>query len=336
MKPVTVAQIGCGYWGPNLLRALHGLPGVAVKWLCDLKPGRLAWAKSRFPRLHVTARAEELLEDGEVDAVVLATEVITHYGLARAVLNAGKHAFVEKPLAKSLSQAKELASLAAKKRLVLEVGHVYLYHPAVQALNKELKSGRLGKLLYLDLSRVNPGPPNPRHDVIWDMAPHDAALALHLAGAKPRSVRATGRRWSNPQLDEAASFEIDFKNGVWARVHVSWLSAQRVRRLEAYGSKGTAFFDDAVAVEKLKFVLPGQDNRAQSGATAKTLSYGVGELRVPALTTTEPLMNELADFISCVRRGRRPLSGAGMGVEVVRVLEAAAASAASGGRVVRL
>ncbi|MBI4370711.1 MAG: Gfo/Idh/MocA family oxidoreductase [Elusimicrobia bacterium] len=336
MRTLTLAQVGCGYWGPNLLRVFSGLPGARMKWLCDRKPGRLDWARQRHPALRLTRDFDEILDDPEVDAVVVATEVVAHHALAAAALRAGKHVFVEKPLAHSARLAAELARLAARRRRVLAVGHVFLYHPAFRVLRAQLVPGKLGRLRYVDMVRVNPGPPRPRHDVIWDMAPHDAAMALDLAASPPVSVRASGLRWRLP-VDEAAFFEIRFKSGVLARVHVSWLSSRRVRRVEAYAENGAAFYDDSEPVEKLKIVLPGEDTRvrAKAGESA-TLYYGPGRTIIPALSKDEPLALECADFLAAIRRGRAPCSGAEIGVQVVRVLAAAALSAAAGGKEIRL
>lgn len=332
-RPFTVAQVGCGYWGPNLLRVFSELGGV--KRLCDLSPGRLAWAKQRYPHLEVSQRYEDILEDPEVDAVVIATVVVTHYELARKALEAGKHVFVEKPLAHSAVEAQRLADLARKKHRALGVGHVFLYHPAFRTLKAELAAGKLGRPCYADFVRINPGPPAPKHDVIWDMAPHDAAMAIDLGG-KPRSVRALGRRYLNDKLDEAAFFDIEFDKGFVGRIHVSWLSSRRVRRVEVYGTAGSAFYDDVEPFEKLRLVSRGEDTRvgAKQGE-AKSLYYAPGDIRIPALAPEEPLKAEAADFLAACREGRQPLSGPEIGVRVVRVLEAAAQSAATG-KTVRL
>lgn len=335
MKTATLAQVGCGYWGPNLLRTFSSLPGARLKTLCDKKPGRLAWAREKYPGLLTTEDYAEVLADPEIDAVVVATEVVTHHALAKAALKAGKHVFVEKPLAHSAREALDLARTAKARRRVLGVGHVYLYHPAIAALRAALKSGRLGRVQYLDLARVNPGPPAPRHDVIWDLAPHEVSLALDLAGAKPVAVRATGLRWGL-NVDEAAFLEIRFAGGVAARVHASWRSHRKIRRCDVYASRGAAFFDETAAAP-LAFVFPGADNRVGAGkGFSGTFSYGAGRVETPALAGESPLTLECADFLAAVRRGGAPRSGAALGVAVVRVLEAAARSAASGGRDIRL
>ena len=331
-----MAQIGCGYWGPNLLRVFHELPGARFAWLCDKKPGRLEWAREKYPRLKMTTELADVLRDPAVDAVVVATEVVTHHAIAAAALKAGKHVFVEKPLAHSTREAADLARLAASRRRVLAVGHVFLYHPAVRVLREQLAPKRLGRLRYVDMVRVNPGPPRPRHDVLWDMAPHDVAMALDLTGAAPLSVRAIGLRWKL-KLAEAAFLEVRFARGALARIHVSWMSSRRIRRVEAYCENGAAFYDDTEPVEKLRLVFPGEDTRVGAKAAEKrTLYYGPGRTVVPVLPQEEPLKNECADFLDSIRRGRRPYSGAETGVGVVRILEAASRSAARGGKEIRL
>jgi predicted dehydrogenase len=320
-----------------LLRVLHEIPGARVKWLCDLKPGRLSWARERWRGLQTTEDYGQMIQDPEVDAVIVATEVVTHAPLVEAALRAGKHVFVEKPLTNSSQAAEALAELAAQRKLTLAVGHIFIHHPAVRMLKSELASGSLGEICYMDMARVNPGPPAPKHNVLWDMAPHDAAIALHLAGAAPRAVRGTARRYLNEGLDEAAFFEIDFPGPVLARIHVSWLSSRRIRRVEVYARQGALFYDDVEPFEKVRIVSPGRDTRVNAKAgEAKTLYYGAGDIRIPALPPDEPLRRECVDFIESAKAGRQPESGPRMGLEVVRVLEAACRSAEQGGREVKL
>lgn len=334
-RTVTLAQVGCGYWGPNLLRSFRAVPGARVKWLCDKKPGRLRWARETFPDLRTSADLDEVLADPEVDAVAVATEPYTHHALGKAVLAAGKHLFMEKPLARSGAEAEDLERRARARRRVVGVGHVYLHHPGVEALKAELSRGRLGRPLYLDLARVNPGPPEPRHDVIWDLAPHEASLALDLAGAPAVAARATGLRWGL-RVDEAAFIELRFRNGVVARIHASWRSNRKIRRLDVYAERGSAFFDET-SPTPLTVVRPSADNRVKAGAAfSGVFSYGAGRVETPALPKASPLERECADFVAAVRSGRAPRSDARLGVAVVRALEAAARSAAAGGREVRI
>lgn len=334
MRTIVLAQVGCGYWGPNLLRSFGSVPGARVKTLCDLRPGRLEWARANFPGLSTTTNLESVLNDPEIGAVAIATEPVTHYALGRKILDAGKHLFVEKPLAHTTKGALDLVARAKKKRRTVGVGHVYLYHPGVVALKAALTPKRLGRVQYLDLARVNPGPPAPKHSVIWDLAPHEASLAVDLAGAAPVAVRATGLRWTLKVL-EAALFEIRFKNGVVARVHSSWRGHARVRRLEAYCENGAAYFDETAA-EKLRLVYPGVDNRAKAGKSAANLTYGAPRVETPGLADNQPLAAECGDFIAAVRRGAQPESGPALGVAVVRVLEAAEKSALAGGKEIKL
>ncbi len=335
MKTVVVAQVGCGYWGPNLLRSFSAIPEVRVKTLCDVRPGRLAWARDHFPTLVTTGKFEDILDDPEVDAVIVATEPVTHHALGRKVLGAGKHLFVEKPLAHSAREALDLTRRAKTKRLTIGVGHVYLYHPGVVRLKAELVPGKLGRVQYLDLARVNPGPPDPKHSVIWDLAPHEVSLAIDLAGVRPLAVRATGLRW-NLKVLEAAFIEIRFARSVFARIHASWRGHARVRRLDAYCEKGAAAFDE-MAADKLRIVYPGADNRAAASSTAsETLTYGAPRVEIPELSSEQPLAAECADFIDAMRCGRDPRSGPSLGVAVVRVLEAAEKSALRGGKEIEL
>jgi len=335
-KTLTLGQIGCGYWGPNLLRTFRELPGARLKWLCDLKPGRLEWARERNPGLQTTEDYRVILSDPEVDAVLVATEVVTHHALARAALEAGKHVFVEKPLTNSTEQARDLAALAKGRGLTLGVGHVFLYHPAFRALKAALVPERLGRLYAADLVRINPGPPAPKHNVLWDMAPHDVAMAIDLAGCAPVMVRASGHAYQRPDVADAAFMELHFPGNVLARVHVSWLSSRRIRRVEVYAERGSAFYDDTESFEKVRIVSRGEDTRV--GAKAKdshALYYGAGDIHIPALPPEEPLRKECADFLDAVREGRQPFSGPDSGVRVVEVLEAACESLKHDGEAVK-
>lgn len=334
MKNVTIAQVGCGYWGPNLIRAFRDMKGTTLKSLCDARTGRLQWALGEFPGLLATTELADLLTDPEVDAVAIATEPVTHYALGRAVLDAGKHLFMEKPLAVGAREAEDLARRAKAKRLVIGVGFVYLHHPAILALRAALTPKKLGKPLYLDLARVNPGPPRPKHSVIWDLAPHEASLAVVLAGARPVAVRATGLRWGMKVL-EAALIEARFANGVVARIHASWMGHGRVRRLDAYCEKGAAYFDETADIA-LKFVYPGLDNRAGGRGAAKTLTYGEPIVEIPYLPGDKPLGAECAAFVNAVRQRQDPEAGAALGVTVSRLLHAAERSAARGGQEIKL
>jgi predicted dehydrogenase len=212
---------------------------------------------------------------------------------------------------------------------------VYLYHPAVQALKAALNPQELGLVQYLDLARVNPGPPEPKHSVLWDLAPHEVSLAVDLAQKKPISVRATGMRWDH-RVFEAANLEIKFSGGILARIHASWRGHLKVRRLDAYCEKGMASFDE-MAPNQLKLVYPGQDNRIGAGDQfSGTLTYGEPRIDIPVLPSAKPLNAECADFISSLNKGHDPRSGADLGVCVVRILEAAERSAKLRGQEIRL
>jgi predicted dehydrogenase len=335
MKTITLAQVGCGYWGPNLLRALKSVPHAKVKWLCDKKPGRLSWVRKNHSDVSATADLEQILGDPDIDAVAVATEPYTHHKIGCAVLNANKHLFMEKPLARSKKEALELVHLAKVRQKIIGVGHVYLYHPAIEKLRETFDRGSLGQPLYLELERVNPGPPKPKHDVIWDLAPHEISLALTFAGAAPRSVRAIGLKW-DLKLFEAASIEIRFANDVFARVHASWRSCYKIRRLDAYCEKGSAFVHELSPIP-LRLVYPSKDNRiGASKSFSGTFSYGQGRTETPSVKKIQPLEKECADFVSAIRERRKPRSDGALGVQVVQVLEAASRSAAAGGREIRL
>lgn len=332
---IILAQVGYGYWGPNLLRSFNQVQGVRVSWLCDKKPGRLSAAVNRYKGLKTTADFKKIIDDREVNAVVIATEPVSHYELGKAVLESGKHLFMEKPLAMSSKQAETLSRLAKARKRIIGVGHVYLYHPAVEKLREIVKQGRLGAPVYLDLARVNPGPPSPKHDVIWDLAPHEASLALSFAKSDPVSVRATGLRWDQKRT-EAAFIEVRFRNDVYARIHASWRAHAKLRHMDVYFERGAAFMNE-LAPNQLRIVYPSKDNRVGAAKSfSGTFSYGEGREETPRVEKAFPLEKECADFVKCIREGRAPRAGAALGVQVVQILEAASRSAARGGKEVRI
>jgi predicted dehydrogenase len=285
----------------------------------------------------LTDRFEDLLTDRSLDAVAVVTPIPTHRSLAEAALRAGKHVFVEKPLAQTADDAARLVDLADRQRLVLATGHVFVYHPAVNRLREAVTVGELGRLYYVDAARVNLGPPNPPTNVVWDLGVHDVAILLSLLSETPTEVSAQGYRYAHHDTIDVVFARLAFDSGLMAQLHASWLSAMKVRRFFVSGSEGSAIFDDTLAKGKLSLAGPGEDNRTGSavGETAQ-LAYKSGEIRTPDLGTTLPLTVECEDFLRCVRAGAQPRSSGRDGWAVVRVLEAIERSIAAGGRTVRL
>lgn len=324
LAPLQVAVIGAGYWGPNLIRNFNALDDSQVRWVCDRKAGRLQYIRERFPQLPLTDDWERVLSDPDVDAVAIATPVSTHRALAIAALRAGKHVFVEKPLAEQTASAQEIARVAEETGRVLAVGHIFVYHPAVAAMYELIAAGRIGRLCYAESSRVNLGPPASEVNVIWDLAVHDVAVLLYLWQQEPVEVTAFGNRYKHGSLLDAAFLNVRFADGSMAQHHVGWLTPEKQRRLFVAGTKGSLVFDDTLSEGKLRYIDQGEDSRIGLGdEESKELFYRPVQARSIELPSEEPLRAECRHFLECIRTGKRPRADGSAGVAVVRVLEAA-------------
>ena len=333
----TVALIGCGYWGPNLLRNYMELPQARVGRLCDARPEALEKALVRYPSLRVTTDYGEVLADPDVAAVVIATPISTHHALATAALHAGKHVFVEKPIAASVAEAEELVGLADATGLTLMVGHTFVYSPPVRMVKRMIDDGDLGEIRFVTSQRVNLGLHQKDVSVIWDLATHDLAILDYWLGnghVGPRdeiaSVSVTGRACVRPNVPDIAFVNLRFSSGVVALAHVSWLSPVKLRRTVVVGSRKMVLYDDTDADEKVRLYDHGVDFPEPSTFEEFELSYHTGDIIAPRLDSSEPLRIEAEHFLECVESGTRPLSDGAAGLRVVRVLEAAEESLTNG------
>lgn len=330
---VKVALVGYGYWGPNLLRNYWTLPDVWVSWLCDLNESRLAEAKTRYPTLETTTSLDDVLNDAEVDAVVIATPITTHHAIARTALLAGKHVFVEKPMTASAAEADDLLAVAESTGKVLMVGHTFVYSPPVQKVKDIIDSGELGDIYFITSSRVNLGLHQRDVSVIWDLAPHDLSILEYWLGETPSSVGAVGRGCVVERIPDVAFLSLGYESGVVAQIEVSWLSPVKLRRTVIVGSKKMLMYDDTENVEKVKIFDHGVDFREPESFGEYQLSYRTGDILSPKLSSLEPLFIEASHFVECVRSGARPRTDARAGRGVVRALEAAERAMNEGCRV---
>ncbi len=337
MKTVNVGLIGCGYWGPNLLKSLMRIDGCRVAAVADIRAGRLGFVQERYPMVRTMTDYGELLKDMRIDAVVLATPPESHALIGGEILRSGKHLFVEKPLAASSAEGAALAEAASKRRLVLMVGHLFVHHPAVTEMKKWLDAGRIGALCYVNSTRLNMMPPETRLNVVWDLACHDVAMILHLTGAEPLEVSASGRDYVKEGRVDAAFINMAFPGKVFANIHAGWLMPGRVRKTYVMGTKGAIVFDDTLVAEKVVVYGEGVDTRLGSKDTGSaSLAYGSGPVLRPEIDPREPLLAECEHFIGCVRTGERPLTDAASGVSTIRVMEAACESIGMNSSPVRL
>jgi predicted dehydrogenase len=289
----------------------------------DLRSGRLESIREQYPGLNTTTDYRSVLDDDEINAVVLATPVDTHYTFGAEALRAGKHLFVEKPLALTSADAWGLVELAESLGRVLVVGHVFQFAPGVRRIKREIEAGILGKVFHISSTRINLGPPDPTLDVIWDLAPHDCSIILHLLGETPIGVMARGDSYKRDGVIDNAHIELVFPSGSTAHIHVSWLSANKMRLLQLFGERGSVTYDEMLALDgKVKRYDNGIDNRLLVGdADTVQLGYSTGDIHVLQLEQHEPLRMECSEFVRAVETGSAPANNGVMGARVVELLE---------------
>jgi predicted dehydrogenase len=332
---LRIAVIGAGHWGPNLIRNFHNHQASDVAWVVDRDEARLALTKSRYPEIHVTTDPALALADPGVDAVIVATPTTTHYGLALAALQAGKHVLVEKPIATRTAEAEELCELAERNGRVLMVGHVFLYNRAIRRAKEYLKEGRIGEVFYLSMMRTNLGPIRMDVNAAWDLAAHDIAIANYWLDATPVAAAAQGGSWINAGIEDAIFANLFYPDRIVANLHVSWLSPRKVRDITVVGEKGMLTFDDMNLSEPLR-VYDKQVTEQQTPGFIDTFasfrtSIREGDILIPQVGVSEPLKAECDHFLECVAKGTRPLSDGWSGAAAVRVLAALERSLRNGG-----
>jgi predicted dehydrogenase len=324
------AIVGLGYWGPNLVRNLYEVPEAEVVSVCDMRPERIEGIRRRYPSIEGCSRLEQVLEDPRVDAVVIATPVRTHYPLAMAALTAGKHVFVEKPLAASVTAAAELTAVARERGLVLMPGHTFLYSPPVNMIRDLITSGELGEIYFVSASRVNLGLHQADVSVAWDLGPHDFSILRYWLQETPTHVSATSRCCVLPDTPDVVFINLEFASGTIAHVELSWLAPSKLRRTTIVGSRKMVVYDDT-STEPVRVFDSGVSLPDPATFGEYHLSYRTGDIVSPHLDVAEPLFVELRDFCTAIRTGSTPRSSAELGLEVVRLIEAVDRSLACDG-----
>ncbi|MEJ7892589.1 MAG: Gfo/Idh/MocA family oxidoreductase [Solirubrobacteraceae bacterium] len=319
---VRVAVAGLGYWGPNLARNFAALPGCEVTWLVDANPEALVRVGAGHPEARRAADLAEALADERVDAVILATPVPTHAALAEQVLDAGKHCFVEKPLATTVADAERAVAAAERAGRLLMVGHLLEYHPAVETLKEIADSGQLGELHYVYSHRLNLGKLRADENALWSLGAHDVSVLLHLLGEEPSEITARGEGYMRPGVEDVVFCFMRFPSGRAAHMHLSWLDPHKARRFTVVGAKRMATFDDMDLERKVTVYDKGFDESASTYGEYITRS---GDIWSPRIPNREPLRIECEHFVECIRSGATPRSDGASGLRVVRVLEAAQA-----------
>jgi len=338
MKAIKVGVIGCGYWGPNLIRNFCENHKTDIKYACDLDGDRIERIRLRYPAVTTTTDYRDLLRDGNIHVVAIATPVHTHYRLAREALEAGKHVFVEKPLASNVKESEELVSLARKKGLLLFVDHIFLYTGAVRKAKDFVSSKKLGDIYYFDSVRVNLGLFQHDINVIWDLAPHDISIMDYLFPQKPKSISAFGVSHIHRNIEDIAYVTVNFENSLIAHLHLNWLSPVKIRRIIIGGSKKMVVFDDLDPIEKIKVYDRGVESIEgdKKRIYQHSVQYRIGDMCAPRIDSTEALRAAIDHLAECIDEKKSPITDGESGLRVVRLLEAADQSLKKGGTKIAL
>jgi predicted dehydrogenase len=327
---IVLAQIGCGYWGPNLVRNFSTLSHCWVKYVVDSSAERRAFVESNFPRTKAVESVATVLSDPEVDAVIIATPAGTHFQIARESLLAGKHIFVEKPLATKVAEVDILAVIAQERKLVVMAGHTFIYNAAVRYVKKLIDTGDLGEIRYIYSQRLNLGRIRSDIDALWNFAPHDISIIQYWLGdPEPLTVNRSGMDFMQNGVEDVVFLNLAYPGKIMANVHVSWLDPQKVRKIIIVGSRKMVVYDD-IADDKIAIYDKGIDRKAILGQNMDfdslrqvQFDYRSGDILLPQVKFTEPLKAEAEHYLDCIRSGRDPLTGIAHARAVVSILERA-------------
>ena len=326
-KPINVGVVGCGYWGPNLIRNLRSLPDCRLSVVCDLSQERLRHMRTLYPEVEGETDFNRIVNRADLDAVVIATSVRHHFPMAKACLLAGKHTLIEKPMAASTAECEELIEIARQRSLVLMVGHTFLYSAPVRKIKEIVDHGDVGELRYISARRLNLGLFQKDINVTWDLAPHDVSIILYIMQELPRSVNCRGNAHITPGIEDVTSMSLQFSKERSAIIHSSWHDPRKVREMTIVGSKRMIVYDDIAPQEKIKVF----DVRVERPPHYDTFAefhyaYHYGDTYSPYIKQDEPLKTECQHFLQCITDGATPLTSGRAGSDVVRILEASSAS----------
>jgi predicted dehydrogenase len=334
--PIRIGVVGLGQWGPNHVRNLGHIEGCAVVRMCDRSPERLASARGQFPGVDSSADARRVTKGEDIDAVVIATPVQTHYKLVKEALENGKHVLCEKPLALTLAQSRTLTALAKRKRKILMVGHVFLYNPGTLHLKEAIDRGELGRIYYMDAVRTNLGPVRSDVGVVYDLASHDISIFNFLLGAKPVSVSAVGGAFLQKGIEDIGFLTLTYPGGVICHVHTSWLNPRKVRQLTIVGDHRMAVWDDMNTLEPIRMYDKGVVPKGYASFGEFQMILRDGTITIPKIKLFEPLHRQDQEFVDCIGSQRTPAASASFATDIVCVLEAARASMRRAGRTTRI
>ena len=340
---IGIGVVGAGYWGPNLIRNFGVLDECELVAVADASPERLESIGRSYPHLRLASQLQDLLADGKIDAIALATPADTHYELGKAFIESGRSVFIEKPLARTVSQCEKLIELAQSRGTVLMVGHTFEYNAAVERIADYIEKQELGELYYIYSQRLNLGIVRRDVNAMWNLAPHDISIALKWLKEMPVAVNARGYTYLQKGVEDVVYLNLEFASGVAAHIHVSWLDPGKVRRTTVVGSEKMVVYDDASTDAKIQLFDKGIDRRHIGGSLGEFDSFGkfqliqrAGDVLIPRIEFVEPLRIECAEFLACVANNREPRTSGQSGLRVVRILEAASKSLESGGALIDL
>jgi len=334
---LNIGIVGCGYWGPNLVRNFNSLSDCTVKWLCDANPDRLAYMKKLYHDAEITVMFKDVVNNNDIDAIAIATPIRFHFEMAKAALLAGKHTFIEKPMARSTQECEELIDLAQKQSLTLMVGHTYVYSSSVKMIKNIIDHGDLGEIQYISSRRLNLGLFQKDINVAWDLAPHDLTIVLYVLGKTPSGVNCQGKAHVTDEIEDVTNMTLTFSNGAIALIQSSWLDPNKIRQMTFVGRRRMLIYDDIEPHEKIKIY----DKRVETPPHYDTFAefqyaYHYGDMYCPYVKQDEPLKIECQHFLDCIKFGTEPTSSGLDGLNVVRILEAASESLKNGGTMIAI
>lgn len=336
MANIIIGVIGYGYWGPNVVRNFYSAPGCRVKMVADGRPERLGVLAKAFPSIEGVLSGEDIINDKEIDAVVIATPVFTHYDLARKALQNGKHVLIEKPMTSTVAEAEGLIDLATQKGLTLMADHIFLYTGAVKKMKELIDSDIVGTPRYFDSSRINLGLFQPDVNVLWDLAPHDISILTYLVPEAPFSINATGISHTRNAVENIAYMTVNYNSDFIAHFNCSWTSPVKVRQTLVGGDKKMIVYNDLEPSEKVRVYDTGYLHTTDEDKTRVMVDYRIGDVYIPKLSSQEALAGLADDFIQSILHRREPLANARMGLQVVKILEASQESIKNKGREVKI
>ena len=329
---MNIAIIGYGYWGPNLLRNFSQVNNCKVKMVSDFRQDRLVIVSKTYPGIKVSTDPDDILLSKEIDAVIIATPVFTHFSLAKKALENGKHVLLEKPMTSTIKEAEELMNLAKQKGLLLMVDHTFLYTGAVMKMKQLINEKSIGEIQYFDSSRINLGLFQIDVNVLWDLAPHDISILLHLINKKPYSVNATGVSHTKNGIENVAYLTINYSENFIAHFSCSWTSPVKLRTMLIGGDKKMLVFNDLEPSEKIRIYDTGYNYKTDEEKNRLMVDYRTGDVYIPKLETKEALFGMASDFINSIINKTEPLSNAQLGLDVIQILEASQQSIKNNGK----